>query len=116
MNLGCMNNTMFMHSGSESVSESSVNYCSSVLFILKLTLHVTGHKAYGRSHLHVNTFLTQHFCFMIMNHGCELLSDLLSYATMAVKVLIALSSVILFQDLLSDEWIHRMSYAVKSKF
>jgi len=61
-----MNNTMIMHSGSESVSESSVNYCSSVLMILKLTMHVTGHKAYGRSYLHVNTFLT-HFCCMIMD-------------------------------------------------
>lgn len=61
MSLGCMNNAMIMQSGSESVSESSVNYCSSVLFILKLTLHVTGHKAYGRSHLQVNTFLTQLF-------------------------------------------------------
>jgi len=91
------------------------NNCSSVLFILKLTLHVTGHKAYGRSHLHINTFVTQRFCFMVMNHGCELLNDLLSYAITAVKVLIVLSSVILFQDLLSDEWIHRMSYAVKSQ-
>jgi len=53
---------------------------------------------------------------MIMNHGCELLNDLLSYATTAVKVLIALSSVILFEDSLSGEWIHRMSYAVKSQF
>jgi len=36
---------------------------------------------------------------MIMNHGCELLNDLSSYVTTAVKVLISLSSVILFQDL-----------------
>jgi len=115
MSLGCMNNTMIMHSGSESVSESSVNYCSRVLLILKFTVHVTGHKAYGRSHLHVNTFLT-HFCCMIMNHGCELLNDLSLYTTTAVKVFIALSTVIVFQDLLSDEWIHRMSYAVKSQF
>jgi hypothetical protein len=97
-----MNNTMIMHTGSESVSESSVYYCSRVLFILKLVMHVTGHKAYGKSLLHVNTFLT-HFCSMIVNHGYELLNDLSSYATMAVKVLIALSSVILVQDLLSDE-------------
>lgn len=110
-----MNNTMIMHIGSESVSESSVNYCSRVLLILKLTMRVTGHKAYGRSHLNVNTFLT-HICCMIMNHGCELLNDLSSYATTAVKVLIALSTVVLFQDSLSEEWIHRMSYAVKSQF
>lgn len=110
-----MNNTMIMHRGSESVSESSVNYCSSVLLILKLIMRMTGYNAYGRSHLHVNMFL-KHFCYMIMNHGCELLNDSSSNATVAVKVLIALSSVILFQDLLSDEWIHRMSYAVKSQF
>ena len=110
-----MNNTTIMHSGSESVLESSCNYCSHVLLILKLTMDVPGHKACGRSHLHVNTFLT-HFCCMIVNHGCELLNDLSSYTTMAVKVLIALSSIILFQDLLSDVWIHRMSYAVKSQF
>jgi hypothetical protein len=108
-----MNNAMITYSRSESVSESSVNYCSSVLLILKLTMHVTGHKAYGRSHLRVNTFLT-HFCCMIMNHGCELLNDLSSFVTMALKVLIASSSIILFQDLLSDEWIHGMSCAVKS--
>jgi hypothetical protein len=86
-----------------------------VLLILKLTVHVTGHKAYGRSHLHINAFLT-HFCYMIMNHGCELLNDLSSFVTTAVKVLIALSSIILFQDLLTDEWIHGMSCAVKSQF
>jgi len=109
-----MNNAMITYSGSESVSESSVNYCSSVLLILKLTVHVTGHKASGRSHLHVNTFLT-HFCCMIMNHGCELLNDLSSFFTTAVKVLIALSSII-FQVLLSGKWFHGMSCAVKSQF
>ena len=116
MSWGCVNNTMIMHSGSESVSKSSVNYCSSVLSILKLTMHVMSHKAYGRSHLHVSTFLIQHFCCMIMIHGWDLLNDLSSYATTAIKVLIALSSITLFQDLLSDEWIRRMSYTVKFQF
>jgi len=43
----------------EVVSESITNYCSSVLSILRLGVHVISQKAGDRSHLHMSTFLTQ---------------------------------------------------------
>jgi hypothetical protein len=48
---------------------------------------------------------------MIMNYGCKLPHGFLSYIT--ARDFVALSSVILLQDWLTEEWICRMSWVVK---
>ena len=53
-------------------SESAVNYCSSILIILKCQRAVTGLKADVVSHLDTAKYVTQHRYWLIMIHGHKL--------------------------------------------
>jgi len=67
-------------------SESAVNYCNSVLIIIKCQIAVTGLKADVMSHLDTTAYVTQHRYWLIMIHGHKISYGWSPYIAASSKV------------------------------
>jgi hypothetical protein len=58
LRLNCINNALFMFTGSESLSDNLFTIAPVYCWFLRVIMCLIDHKASSRSHLHTSTFLT----------------------------------------------------------